>query len=95
MFSSREAFENDFCPVRDELLGEMYRANENGLAGGCDCRKLQRTRIDAIRRTRRLKPLRVVPSGAGNARTLALRQSQADHAVDQAAQHPLTGHRRA
>ena len=30
MFSSREAFENDFCPVRDELLGEMYRANENG-----------------------------------------------------------------
>ncbi|HEY3679111.1 MAG TPA: hypothetical protein VGL45_10355 [Bradyrhizobium sp.] len=32
MFSSREAFENDFCPVRDELLGEMYRANDNGLA---------------------------------------------------------------
>jgi hypothetical protein len=32
MFSSRDAFENDFCPVRDELLGEMYRANENGLA---------------------------------------------------------------
>ena len=32
MFSSREAFENDFCPVRDELLGEMYRANESGLA---------------------------------------------------------------
>jgi hypothetical protein len=32
MFSSREAFENDFCPVRDELLGQMYRANENGLA---------------------------------------------------------------
>jgi len=31
MFSSREAFENDFCPVRDELLGEMYRASENGL----------------------------------------------------------------
>jgi hypothetical protein len=31
MFSSREAFENDFCPVRDELLGEMYRANGNGL----------------------------------------------------------------
>jgi hypothetical protein len=31
MFSSREAYENDFCPVRDELLGEMYRANENGL----------------------------------------------------------------
>jgi hypothetical protein len=31
MFSSREAFENDFCPVQDELLGEMYRASENGL----------------------------------------------------------------
>jgi len=31
MFSNREAFENDFCPVQDELLGEMYRANENGL----------------------------------------------------------------
>src|SRR6478735_10024111 len=31
MFSSRDAFENDFCPVRDELLGEMYRANANGL----------------------------------------------------------------
>ena len=32
MFSSRDAFENDFCPVRDELLGEMYRANANGLS---------------------------------------------------------------
>ena len=31
MFSSRDAFENDFCPVRDELLGQMYRANSNGL----------------------------------------------------------------
>jgi hypothetical protein len=31
MFSSRDAFENDFCPVREELLGEMYRASENGL----------------------------------------------------------------
>ena len=31
MFSSRDAFDNDFCPVRDELLGEMYSANENGL----------------------------------------------------------------
>src|ERR1700732_4457596 len=31
MFSSHDAFENDFCPVRDELLGEMYRANKNGL----------------------------------------------------------------
>ena len=32
MFSSRDAFDNDFCPVREELLGEMYRANEHGLA---------------------------------------------------------------
>lgn len=31
MWSSREAFENDFCPVPEDLLGEMYRANENGL----------------------------------------------------------------
>jgi len=31
MFSSRDAYENDFCPVRDELLGEMYRASEEGL----------------------------------------------------------------
>jgi hypothetical protein len=31
MSSSREAFENDFCPVREDLLGEMYRANPNGL----------------------------------------------------------------
>jgi hypothetical protein len=26
-----QMFENDFCPVRDELLGEMYRASEHGL----------------------------------------------------------------
>lgn len=31
MWSSREAFENDFCPVREELLGELYRASETGL----------------------------------------------------------------
>ncbi|WP_298252818.1 hypothetical protein [Bradyrhizobium sp.] len=24
-------FENDFCPVQDELLGQMYRASEHGL----------------------------------------------------------------
>ena len=29
--SSRDAFENDFCPVNDDLLGAMYRANEHGL----------------------------------------------------------------
>jgi len=32
MWTSREAFENDFCPVREELLGEMYRSSENGLS---------------------------------------------------------------
>ncbi|UFX44793.1 hypothetical protein HAP47_0038500 [Bradyrhizobium sp. 41S5] len=31
MFSSRDAFENDACPVADDLLGQMYRANPNGL----------------------------------------------------------------
>src|SRR5438105_428062 len=31
MWSSREAFENDFCPVREDLLGQMYRADEDGL----------------------------------------------------------------
>jgi hypothetical protein len=32
MFSNRDAYDSDACPVRDELLGEMYRANEHGLA---------------------------------------------------------------
>ena len=31
MFSSRDAYDSDTCPVRDELLGEMYRASEHGL----------------------------------------------------------------
>jgi hypothetical protein len=31
MFSSRDTYESDFCPVRDEFLGEMYRASESGL----------------------------------------------------------------
>jgi hypothetical protein len=31
MWSIRDAFENDFCPVGDELLGAMYRANAHGL----------------------------------------------------------------
>jgi hypothetical protein len=31
MFSSRDAYENERCPVRDDLLGEMYRASESGL----------------------------------------------------------------
>jgi hypothetical protein len=32
MFSSRDAYDSERCPVREELLGEMYRANEHGLA---------------------------------------------------------------
>ncbi|WP_166299157.1 hypothetical protein [Bradyrhizobium sp. 2S1] len=32
MFSSRDAFDNDACPVADYLLGQMYRANPNGLS---------------------------------------------------------------
>jgi hypothetical protein len=31
MFSSHNAFDNDACPVRDELLGQMYRATPAGL----------------------------------------------------------------
>ncbi len=31
MFSSQNVYENDSCPVRDELLGELYRADQNGL----------------------------------------------------------------
>ena len=31
MFSARNTFESDVCPVRDELLGEMYRASPHGL----------------------------------------------------------------
>ena len=31
MMSSRDAYDSDTCPVRDELLGEMYRASEHGL----------------------------------------------------------------
>jgi hypothetical protein len=32
MFSSRDAYESERCPVREDLLGEMYRASEHGLA---------------------------------------------------------------
>jgi hypothetical protein len=32
MWSGRVAFENDACPVGDDLLGQLYRANEHGLA---------------------------------------------------------------
>ena len=31
MFPSRDVYDNDKCPVRDELLGQMYRASEHGL----------------------------------------------------------------
>lgn len=31
MLSSRTAFENDVCPVGDEMLGSLYRASEHGL----------------------------------------------------------------
>jgi hypothetical protein len=31
MWSSRTAFENDACPVGEELLGSLYRASEHGL----------------------------------------------------------------
>ncbi len=32
MSSSRIAFENDSCPVGEELLGSLYRASEHGLS---------------------------------------------------------------
>jgi hypothetical protein len=31
MFSNRDAYDSDTCPVGDELLGQMYRASEHGL----------------------------------------------------------------
>ncbi|MGJ4926791.1 hypothetical protein ACQR1I_02200 [Bradyrhizobium sp. HKCCYLS2038] len=31
MLPSRSAFDSDACPVGDELLGALYRADENGL----------------------------------------------------------------
>jgi hypothetical protein len=31
MISNRDAYDSDFCPVPDELLGEMYRSGEHGL----------------------------------------------------------------
>ena len=31
MFASRNALDSDDCPVGDELLGALYRADENGL----------------------------------------------------------------
>ncbi len=31
MWSGRSAFENDVCPVDDDMLGHLYRTSENGL----------------------------------------------------------------
>lgn len=31
MLTSREAFENDACPVGEDMLGSLYRAGEHGL----------------------------------------------------------------
>ena len=31
MFSSRNAYDSDSCPIRDELLGELYRSSASGL----------------------------------------------------------------
>lgn len=31
MLSSKDAFDNDACPVEDELLGSLYRASPQGL----------------------------------------------------------------
>ncbi|MGJ5176873.1 hypothetical protein ACQR16_08010 [Bradyrhizobium oligotrophicum] len=31
MFPSRSAFDSDACPVGEELLGALYRADDNGL----------------------------------------------------------------
>jgi hypothetical protein len=31
MFSNRDAYDSDACPVGDELLGQMYRASDHGL----------------------------------------------------------------
>lgn len=36
MWSSRAAFDNDACPVADELLGSLYRDSEHGLAALVD-----------------------------------------------------------
>lgn len=32
MLLNQNAFDNDSCPVQEDLLGQMYRANENGLS---------------------------------------------------------------
>ncbi len=117
MFSSRDAFENDFCPVRDELLGEMYRANENGLpqlveSVSSDVRAMlalfcyRRSHLHSLALSiaascseRELiqlggrvgSTLYALSRETGRAlrAVIVLRQPQADHALDQAAQHVL------
>ena len=32
MFPARRMLEDEVCPVRDELLGELYRTNEDGVS---------------------------------------------------------------
>ena len=54
MFSSRDAFENDFCPVRDELLGELYRSSQHGLP------KLVESVSPEVRAMRRISPKMVL-----------------------------------
>ena len=89
MFSSRDAFENDFCPVRDELLGEMYRANENGLPRLVESVSSEVRAMLALFCYRR-SHLHALAFGA----VVVLRQPQADHALDQAALHLLARRRR-
>src|ERR1700744_3566585 len=36
MRSSREAYDSDLCPVKEELLGELYRSHEHGLSALVD-----------------------------------------------------------
>ncbi len=115
MFSSREAFDNDFCPVQEELLGEMYRSNENGLARlvesvSSDVRAMlalfcyRRSHLHSLalsiaascsereliqfggRVGSALYALSREPA-ARSVPVLVFWQSQADHALDQAAQH--------
>ena len=101
MFSSRDAFENDFCPVRDELLGEMYRANANGLpllvdsvssdvramlALFCYRRSHLHALADPFRRPGRFHALCSVARTRRAFRLVVIpRRPQADHAFDQAA----------
>src|SRR5712671_4259385 len=94
MFSSRDAFENDFCPVRDELLGEMYRASEHGLPKLVESVSSEVRAMLALFCYRRshLYTLALSIAASCSERDLIqlgglLRQSQADHAFNKAALH--------